>query len=282
MFGLWKNFRRRRLLERPVPESWLEAVTDYLPIFPEYSDQEAQNFLNHLKILMWDKNWVCGEDHTDFELDETKKVIIAAQVARMARGLPLSAFDRHSEFVVYGIDFHNPEDDEMLPGPLGGEAHHFGTVVLSWPAIEEGLLYPCTGFNPILHEMAHILDVASGYFDGTPVLHDGEDYAPWAEVCQKYYSQMRRNPEESFLDLYGAGDEAEFFAVTTEAFFGLPDILVDEAPDLFAEFRRFYRVDPLIIPCACETHEVPEDQEEYEEVGYPLLPARDPMADVYF
>ena len=173
----------------------------------------------------------------------------------------------------------NP-DDEVLPGPLHGEAHHFGTVVLSWSGVEEALQYPCSGYNPILHEMAHILDMSSGYFNGTPILHSGRDYEPWAQVCQKYYSAMRERPEESFLDLYGAGDESEFFAVATEAFFEIPDVVSYEAPDLFAELRRFYRIDPVIIPCDCDTHEWPED--EYEEVGYPLIPPPDPMEGFYF
>lgn len=277
MFGLVKKYRRRRLLERPIPDSWIDDVTAFLPVFPEFSDEEARGFLAHLKIMMWEKHW---ESPPDFELDDAKKVIIASQAARMARGLPLSAFDRHSEFIVYGEHFHDPEDDEMLPGPMHGEAHHFGTVVLSWPAVLEGLRYPCRGYNTILHEMAHILDVDSGYFDGTPVLHHGKDYSPWAEVCQKYFDQIRRHPEESFLDPYGCGDESEFFAVATEAFFEIPEIVTEEAPDLFAEFRRFYRVDPRIMPCECETHDIPED--DYEEMGYPLIPARDPMANAFF
>lgn len=274
MFGLFN--KRRRLIERPVPDHWIEDVSAYLPTFIEFSDDEARRFLDHLKILMWDKHWVGA----DFELNDSVKVVIAAQAARMVRGLELSAFDRHSEFIIYGRHFHNPDDDEALPGPMYGEAHHFGTVVLSWPAVVEGLHAPCRGFNTIIHEMAHILDVASGYFDGTPVLHHGKDYAPWAAVCQKYFDEMRTNPDDSFLDLYGCGDESEFFAVASEAFFELPDIVADEAPDLFAEFRRFYRVDPRVIPCNCETHEWPDD--EYEEVGYPLIPARDPMEDIYF
>ncbi len=277
MFALLKSQRRRRLLERPIPERWMEAVTDHLPIFEFFPDDQAQRFLSHLKIFMWEKLWIGAGG---FELDEEMKVIIASQAARMARGLPLSAFDRHCEFVIYPDHFVNPDED-VLPGPLHGEAHPFGTVVLSWPAVLSGLEYPCSGYSTILHEMAHILDMSSGYFDGTPLLHRGKDYGPWAVACQKYYSAMRDHPEESFLDLYGAADESEFFAVATEAFFGLPEIFADQAPDLFAEFRRYYGVEPLIIPCYCESHDPPDD-DDYEEMGYPIIPPRDPMDNPFF
>ncbi len=276
MFGLIKKYRRRRLLERSIPELWIDAVTEHLPIVAYFSPPEARGFLSHLKILMWEKLWIGAQG---FELDEHTKVTIAAQAARMARGLPLSVYDRHSEFVVYGEDFVHPDDE--LPGPVHGEAHHFGTVVLSWPAVQEGLRYPCRGYNPVLHEMAHILDMSSGYFNGTPVLHHGSDYKPWATVCQYYFTAMRDHPEQSFLDLYGAGDESEFFAVATEAFFELPEIVSHEAPDLFAELRRYYGIDPMIIPCDCESHESPEDG-DYEEVGYPLIPPPDPLDNPFF
>ncbi len=269
---------RRRTLDRPIPESWIDGVTRFLPIFSAFDNDEAQRFIGHLKILMWEKLWIGAGD---FELDESTKVIIAAQCARMARGLPLSAFEKHSEFIIYDDHFVNPDDDYFLPGPLHGEAHPFGTVVLSWSAVLDGLHYPCTGYSTVLHEMAHILDMSSGYFDGTPLLHRGKDYEPWARVCQAYFDGMRQRPEDSFLDLYGAGDESEFFAVATESFFGLPEVMAHEAPDLFAEFRRFYRVDPLVIPCWCETHDMPDDMEP-EEVGYPLIPPPDPMDSVFF
>ncbi len=274
---MWKKLRHRRLLDRPLPTQWFDAVTEYLPIFTEFSERESRGFIAHLKILMWDKLWI-GARH--FQLEESMRVVIAAQVARMARGLPLSVFERHREFVVYDEHFVNPDDEYQIPGPLHGEAHHFGTVVLSWPAVLESLEYPCTGHNPVIHEMAHILDMSSGYFDGTPLLHSGRDYEPWARVCQKYFNSMRERPEESFLDLYGAGDESEFFAVSTEAFFELPDIMAEEAPDLFAEMRRYYRVDPLIIGCYCETHDLPPDH--YEEMGYPIIPSPDPLDNVFF
>lgn len=277
MFGLLRNHRRRNFLERSIPESWLDDVCRHLPIFPYFTQSEAQGFLSHLKLLMWDTLWIGAGG---FELHESTKVIIAAQAARLVRGLPLSVYDRHSEFVIYGDDFLNP-DEGSLPGPIHGEAHPFGTVVLSWPAVQEGLAKPCLGYNPILHEMAHILDMSSGYFDGTPILHHARDYKAWAQVCQKYFDAMRDNPDDSFLDLYGAGDESEFFAVATEAFFGLPEIMAYEAPDLFAELRRYFRVDPLIIPCDCDTHEIPED-EEFEEMGYPLIPPPDPMDNTFF
>lgn len=274
MFGLWKAYRRRKLLQRPLPVEWGPFVEEYFPPFEGLSEQEREGFLNHLKLLVWEKHWVpAGE----FELTEEIQVIIAAQGARMARGLPLAVFDRLQEFVIYGEDFIHP-DEEFPDAPTHGEAHPFGTVVLSWPAVLEGLEYPCRGYSPVLHELAHILDLNNGYFDGTPLLHSGKDYQRWGEVLQKYFDQIRERPEESFLDLYGAGDEAEFFAVATEAFFGVPQVVEEAAPELFDVLQNYYRVVPVEIECSCESHEFEEDldEEDFEEVGMPLFRPKDP------
>jgi len=47
------------------------------------------------------------------------------------------------------------------------------------------------------------------------------------------------------LDTYGAENPAEFFAVVTEAFFERPSALHAEHPELYAEFARFFRQDPI-------------------------------------
>ena len=52
--------------------------------------------------------------------------------------------------------------------------------------------------------------------------------------------------EDTLLDPYGIEDEAEFFAVASEAFFELPRELRAEHPELYAELAGFYRLDPAL------------------------------------
>ena len=47
------------------------------------------------------------------------------------------------------------------------------------------------------------------------------------------------------LDRYGATNPVEFFAVATEAFFERPRALRARHPELYAEFARFFRQDPI-------------------------------------
>jgi MtfA peptidase len=50
--------------------------------------------------------------------------------------------------------------------------------------------------------------------------------------------------EATFIDEYGATDEAEFFAVVTEHFFDQPRELREAEPELYEVFSAFYRQDP--------------------------------------
>ena len=88
-----------------------------------------------------------------------------------------------------------------------------------------------------------MLDRADGAFDGAPALHAGAHYRPWATVMQRSFDRLRDGDRtiRKVLRDYGATNEAEFFAVATEAYFERPDELRKRAPALFDELERFYR-----------------------------------------
>ena len=48
----------------------------------------------------------------------------------------------------------------------------------------------------------------------------------------------------TLLDTYGATNPAEFFAVTTEAFFERPRALRAKQPEMYAQLAAFYCQDP--------------------------------------
>jgi Mlc titration factor MtfA (ptsG expression regulator) len=51
--------------------------------------------------------------------------------------------------------------------------------------------------------------------------------------------------EDSVIDPYASESPGEFFAVMSEAFFELPDVVEDEYPAVYEQFRQFYRQDPV-------------------------------------
>ena len=145
-----------------------------------------------------------------------------------------------TEILIYPSHYKHPDGDAVIYG----EAHQWGTVVLSWDAVRHGIAIPNDGHDTAVHEFAHVLDVADGTFDGTPELHEADDYPRWAYVLSRHFNQLRRGRGRQLLREYGATNEAEFFAVATEVFFEKPSVLARRAPDLYETLATYYRVDP--------------------------------------
>ncbi len=127
-----------------------------------------------------------------------------------------------------------------------GEAWKDGVAVVSWDDLRATIRGRNPGRNLILHEFAHILDMEDGEADGTPDLAVASSTsrgapswststsgsgatAPWV-VTRCSIPTAPRTP-------------AEFFAVATEAFFEKTQVLAKRHPELYAEFRAFYRQD---------------------------------------
>jgi Mlc titration factor MtfA (ptsG expression regulator) len=62
------------------------------------------------------------------------------------------------------------------------------------------------------------------------------------------YLALRRGSSQArkVLRRYGATNEAEFFAVATEAFFEKPRQMRKQTPDLYAALEQFYRRGPAL------------------------------------
>lgn len=240
MFGLFQKWRRKKLYRRPLPEAFETMLDDHFSMVSEFGAEERENFDRHLKIFLWEKDWFGTHG---LEVTDEMKLVISASAARLARMLPVEVYDRVKEIGVYPSGFRPADDDEFH---AAGMAHDFGTVLFSWDSVKKGISIPNDGQDTTLHEFAHMLDLNDGIFDGTPKLHAYGDYPTWAEVLSEHFEAMQDNPDRhDIIDEYGATNEAEFFAVATEVFFEKPKTLKRQAPELYEELRRYYRVDPL-------------------------------------
>jgi len=80
-------------------------------------------------------------------------------------------------------------------------------------------------------------------------MHEGMSRQLWIEVMSTAFGDFQQrvdSGEETPLDPYGAEWPAEFFAVASEAFFEHPGLLRGEYPEVYEQFRLFYRQDPSV------------------------------------
>lgn len=239
VIGPFRWLRRRRLKKRPFPAAWHAHLEAHVPFYATLPGPLRERFLSDLKIFAWEKHFIGAGGQ---EITDEIRVVISAAAVRLVLRLGISMYDRLTEIIVYPSHYQHPEGE----GVIFGEAHAWGTVVLSWEAVRRGLANPEDGRDTAIHEFAHVLDRATGSFNGTPELRAREHYRPWAEVMSRHFLSLRRRGRKHrrILRAYGATNEAEFFAVTTEVFFERPDALARRLPDLYQELRRFYGFDP--------------------------------------
>ena len=237
MFGLISWIRRRRASRRPFPETWRELLRAHVPFYVRLQPQARARFENKLKTFVLTKHFFGA---AGFVVDERAKVVIGAAAARLIVNMPDQHYARLGDVVVYPSHYRHP--DAGKTDVVLGEAHHHGTVVLSWDAVTAGLANPEDGHDTAAHEFAHVLDAADGSFDGTPVLRRFAAYAPWARVMSSHFLALRRKKGRGrpLLRPYASTNEAEFFAVATEVFFEKPRQMKTKHPELYDALATYY------------------------------------------
>jgi hypothetical protein len=252
---------------RISPELWRQVLQAH-PFLAALDDQEGAQLLARSAWLLASKsiNGAQGLDVTD-----AMRLSIAAQASLPILNLTPSLYEGWNEIIVYPAGFRIPRSRQDADGVVheyiedaAGEAWDGGPVILSW----EDAQLSDGGFNVVIHEFAHKLDLQAGNADGMPSLAAHPDIAPraWRRVLEDSLERFIAaldaveaaippdvDPESEEadawygqlpMDPYAATDEAEFFAVSSEHFFVDPWPMRDALPEWYAMLRAYYRQDP--------------------------------------
>ena len=134
---------------------------------------------------------------------------------------------------------------------LAGEAMSGGPVTLSWEDVASAGSSADRGYNVVIHEFIHKIDMRNGTPNGCPPLPSRIAKAQWQRVMQSHFDQFREQValaqrfggQTPWLDAYGATAPAEFFAVASEAYFVNRQRFTQEFVALAALFDAFFRPD---------------------------------------
>jgi hypothetical protein len=192
------------------------------------------------------------EEVRGVRLEAAQRLTIALQACLPILRLGLDWYSDWYAVIVYPDQFVPQQEWVDEDGVVwvanevkSGEAWEQGPIILSWADVQEGR--ERDGYNVVIHELAHKLDMRNGNANGHPPLHPGMSNAAWARDLSAAYRDLCRRVhggEETPIDPYAAESPAEFFAVCTEAFFELPHLLRDEYPMVYKQLAAFFRQDP--------------------------------------
>ncbi|MDB4954131.1 MAG: hypothetical protein JWO36_1700 [Myxococcales bacterium] len=254
MFHWLTERRRRHVLEKPFPGTWAKILDRDVTLLRRLDPALHPRLRELVQVFVAEKHWEgCG----GVEVTDQHRVVIAAQACMLLVGI--NNHDLFSEAVsilVYpstvviphrerGV-FEVPPTAPSTETPILGQAFKAGAVVIAWDRALAGARDSDDHANVVMHELAHEIDMHDGPTDGTPPLPSATRRRAWAAACEPAFLELRaavERGEHTFLGDYAAINEAEFFAVATEAYFTRPRALARALPALFGVLRDFYQVE---------------------------------------
>lgn len=176
---------------------------------------------------------------------------IAALASLPVLHLGFDALAGWREVIVYPGEFrvkrehHDEHSGVVTEGEedLIGEAWEHGPLVLSWADVATDLARPFDGFNVVVHEIAHKLDLLDGAMNGVPQLPPTIARREWVATMQASYDRLARAVErgrDTYIDPYACEGADEFFAVASELHFSDPAGLARAEPAVAALLTRYY------------------------------------------
>jgi hypothetical protein len=246
----FRNWRRERILRRSgLDDRQWRAVLERYP-FTRALDREERARLRELVVLFLHEKSIVGAG--GLTLRDEMRVSIAAQACMLIMNLDLGYYRGWIEVIVYPDEFVAEYDyvDEdgvahHVRAPMTGESWLEGPVILSWADAELRGGEP--GYNVVIHEFAHKIDMLNGEANGFPPLHRDMDRAAWSHAFGAAYEDFRgrvARGEPGAIDPYAAEHPSEFFAVLSEAFFETPAAVHEEYGEVYRLLAAFYRQDP--------------------------------------
>ena len=252
---VWKQLQDRReraaVERRAIPDDlWKRTLVRY-PFLQRRSPADAAE-LRRLTSLFLDRKEFSAVG--GLKLSDAMVVAIAAQAVLPVLRLGLSSYDRFVGIVVHPeqvVARREVADDDGIVHEydevLSGEAMEGGPVMLSWQDVRSAGRSASLAYNVVIHEFAHVLDMADGVADGVPLLPPDLPLREWRRTLGEEFAAFVRRveaEEPTALDPYGSQGEEEFFAVASEAFFVNPEPMKKEHPALYGVFMRYYGQDP--------------------------------------
>lgn len=228
---------------------WNQSVTT-LPYAAALGSADQARLRNLVQRFLREKTF---EGASGLEVTDFMRATVALQACLLVLNLDLNYYTGWHAIILYPGDFrvHKEEMDDagvvhQWTEELSGESWERGPVILSWDAAAS----PDPGFNIVLHEFAHKLDMLNGTADGCPPLPAEMEPQRWtrefADAYELFCNAVDRN-EPLWMDAYAAHSPAEFFAVLSEQFFLQPVNVSRYMPAVYDLLRNFYLQDPLAV-----------------------------------
>ena len=252
MTGWWQRWRRARALERrAIPDALWHLTLVRFPFLAARPAAQVDALREMATLFLAEKEFTGARG---LVVSDEIAVAIAAQACLPVLVLGLDRLDGFVGIVVHEdavVARREVEDDDGIvhewDEELSGEAMSGGPVMLAWRDVDGAGESAVDGYNVVVHEFAHVVDMRGGVTAGVDAADPTTERGRWLHALadeHERFADRVEDDEETFLDPYAAEALEEFFAVGAEAFFVAPEELEREEPGLYLLLAEFFRQDP--------------------------------------
>lgn len=230
---------QKRIKNFKLPPTTHDYLLAHVAFYRQLSDEKRAQFDERVRDFLA-RTAVTG---IGVDITDADKVLVAASAIIPIFAFPGWRYNNISEVLLYrgsfDTAFHTEGEERDILGMVGSGAMQ-GQMILSLPALRSGFSNAEDGHNTAIHEFVHLIDKADGATDGVPeYLLSKAHIQPWIKYMHQNIDEMRRS-HHSDINMYGATNEAEFFAVISEYFFERPHELQLHHPELYELLEEMF------------------------------------------
>ena len=221
----------RTKLTTQLPENYEGLLADYVKFYrhldkdgKEKFEKRVAHFLSAVKIT-----------GVNAIVEDIDRLLIASGAIIPVYAIPDWQYINLHEVLLYpgafNMDFDQGGSDRDIGGMVGTGALQNVMIITKWQ-LRQGFINSNDAHNTAIHEFVHLIDKMDGTLDGVPEIILERKYTEqWRNLMNSTIMQMKTYGSD--IDMYGATNTVEFFAVISEYFFEQPDLLKARHPDLY-------------------------------------------------
>jgi MtfA peptidase len=231
--------RKKTITTYELPADASQLLENNVTFYQELGDADKTLFEGRVRDFLAHTT-VRG---VNVEIEDLDRLLVAAGAIIPIFAFPDWKYNNIAEVLIYKDaftkEFETTGDGRNVLGMVGDGAMH-RQMILSKSSLRQSFGNDKDGQNVAIHEFVHLIDKADGYIDGLPeYLLTHPEVLPWLTVMKDTIRQMKSSGAGG-INIYGATNDAEFFAVVSEYFFERPHKLKENHPELYAMLDNMF------------------------------------------
>jgi len=222
-----------------LPENYRDLLNDYVEFYRQLDEEGKERFDKRIEQFL-SAVQITGVNAVVEDLD---RLLIAAGAIIPVYAIPDWQYINLHEVLLYpgafNEDFDQGGSDRPIGGMVGTGAMQHVMIITKWQ-LRQGFINSNDARNAAIHEFVHLIDKMDGTMDGVPeIILERKHIARWKHLMDSTIWQMKNGASD--IDMYGATNPVEFFAVISEYFFERPGLLKANHPEVFEMLEKIYK-----------------------------------------